>query len=80
MVVELWMKVEEDRTVIQDKTLQGEMEESKQGDGQPVEDRNKRKKRGEDNEMKRRRRQFLIVSFSNLLFAMISFYTYFGCQ
>lgn len=81
--MELWMKVEEDRTVIQDKTLQGEMEESKQGegkDGQPVKDRNKRKKRGKDNEMKRRRRQFLIVSFSYLLFATISFYTYFGCQ
>lgn len=71
MEMELWMKVEEDRTAIQDKTLRGEMVESKQGEGkdrQPVKDRNRRKKEGKDNEMKRRRSQFLNVCFSYLLF------------
>ncbi len=46
-------------------------EESKQRegkDGQTVKDRNKRKKGGKDNEMKRRRCQFLIVCFSYFLF------------
>lgn len=49
METELWTKVEEDRTVIQDKTLQREMVESKQGegkDGQPLNERNKNEKKG----------------------------------
>ncbi len=49
----------------------GEIEESKQREGkhgQPVKDRNKRKKSGKDNKMKRSRHQFLILCFSYFLF------------
>lgn len=54
--MELWMKVEEDRTVIQDKTLRGEMEESLQWEGK---DGQQEEKMGD---------QFLIVCSSYLLF------------